>query len=76
MIASGLPNFIRIVCLKFLCNITFKTSYDNVFKIFQNSIMANVGHRAFATLQIELHHVVDYDSKWYTKLHKDCMYWN
>ena len=35
--------------------------------------MANVGHRAFATLQIELYRVVDYDSKWSTKFHKDCM---
>ena len=34
--------------------------------------MANVGHRAFATLQIELYRVVDYDSKWSTKFHKDC----
>ena len=35
--------------------------------------MANVGHRAFATLQIELYRVVDYDSKCSTKFHKDCM---
>ena len=35
--------------------------------------MANVGHRAFATLQIELHRVVDYDSNWSTKFHKDCV---
>ena len=27
----------------------------------------------FATLQIELYHVVDYDSKWSTKFYKDCM---
>ena len=30
-------------------------------------------HRAFATLQNELYCVVDYDSKWSTKFHKDCM---
>ena len=35
--------------------------------------MAHVGHRAFATLQIELYRVVDYDIKWSTKLHIDCM---
>ena len=35
--------------------------------------MAHVGHRAFATLQIELYRVVDYDIKWYTKLYIDCM---
>ena len=45
-----------------------------MFLIFQNSIMANVGHRAFATLQIELYRVVDYDSKWSTKFYKDCMF--
>ena len=31
------------------------------------------GTQAFATLQIELYRVVDYDSKWSTKFHKDCM---
>ena len=36
--------------------------------------MPNVGHRAFATLQIELYRVVDYDSKWSTKFYKDCMF--
>ena len=35
--------------------------------------MAHVRYRAFATLQIELYRVVDYDSKWSTKFHKDCM---
>ena len=28
----------------------------------------------FATLQIELYCIVDYDSKWSTKFHKDCMF--
>ena len=39
----------------------------------QYSIMAHVWHRAFETLQIELYRVVDYDSKWPTKFHKECM---
>ena len=30
-------------------------------------------HTTFATLQIELYDVVDYDSKWSTKFHNDCM---
>ena len=53
-------------------NFAFKTSYDNLFN-FLNCIRAHVRHRAFATLQIELYRVVDYDSKWSTKFHKDCM---
>ena len=72
MIVSGLPNFIRIVCWIFW-NFTFKTSLDNSFN-FQNSIRAHVGHTAFATLQIELYRVVDYDSKWSTKFYKDCKF--
>ena len=72
MIASGLPNFIKIVCWN-LFNFTFKMSFDIYFLYFQNSIRAHVGHRAFATLQIELYRVVEYDSKWSTKFHKDCM---
>ena len=40
---------------------------------FQNSIRAHVRHRAFATLQNELYRVVDYDSKWSTKIYEDCM---
>ena len=35
--------------------------------------MAHVGHRAFTTIQIELYRVVDYDSKWSTKVYEDCM---
>ena len=38
------------------------------------SIMAHVRYRTFATLQIELYHVVHYDSKWSTKFHKDCKF--
>ena len=34
MIASGLPNFIRIVCLKIL-KLSFKTSFDNMFNMFK-----------------------------------------
>ena len=44
-----------------------------IFYYFQNSIKAPVRHRAFATRQIELYCVVDYDSKWSTNFHKDCM---
>ena len=71
MIASGLPNFIMIVCWKSF-KFTFNTSYDNFFN-FLNSIRAHVRYRAFATLQIELYCVVDYNSKWSTTLHNDCM---
>ena len=31
------------------------------------------GTQAFATLQIELYRMVDYDSKWSTKFHNYCM---
>ena len=34
---------------------------------------AHVRYTAFATLQIELYHVVHYNSKWSTKFHMDCM---
>ena len=51
----------------------FYFTFNTYFYNFQNSICAHVWHRAFATLQIELYSVVDYDSKWSTKLHKDCM---
>ena len=44
-----------------------------IFFNFQNSIRAHVRHRAFATLQIELYRVVDYDSKWSTNIYEDCM---
>ena len=44
-----------------------------IFLIFLKSIKAHVRYRAIATLQIELYRVVDYDSKWSTKFHKDCM---
>ena len=54
-------------------NFTFKTSYDNIIN-FLNGIRAHVRYRAFATLQIELYHVVHYDSKCSTKFHKDCMF--
>ena len=41
---------------------------------FKKSIRAHVRYRAFATLQIELYHVVHYDSKCSTKFNKDCMF--
>ena len=59
--------------LGFFLNFTFKMSLDIYFFNFQNNIRAHVRHRSFATLQIELYRVVDYDSKWSTKFHKDCM---
>ena len=40
---------------------------------FQNSIRAHVGHTVFATLQIKLYRIVEYDSKWSTEFHEDCM---
>ena len=40
---------------------------------FQNSIRVHVWHRVFETLQIKLYCAVEYDSKWSTKIHKDCM---
>ena len=40
---------------------------------FQNSIRVHVWHTAFATLQIELYSVVNYDSRWSAKFHMDCM---
>ena len=53
-------------------NFTFKTSYDK--KKCKKSIRAHIRYRAFATLQIELYHVVHYGSKCSTKFHKDCMF--
>ena len=41
---------------------------------FLKSIKAHVRYRTSATLQIELYHVVHYDSKWSTKFHTDCMF--
>ena len=72
MIANGPPNFTRIVCWDF-SNVTFKMSFDIYVLNFRDSIRAHVRYRAFATLQIELCRVVDCDSKWSTKFHKDCM---
>ena len=40
----------------------------------KKSIRAHVRYRAFATLQIELYHVVHYDNKCITKFHKNCMF--
>ena len=71
MITRGLPNFMKIVCWNFF-NFTLKTSYAN-FLNFLNSIRAHVRHIAFATLQIELYRVVDYDNKWSTKFYEDCI---
>ena len=59
--------------LEFFYNFTFKSSYDKKKLNFQNSIRAHVWHRVFETLQIKLYCAVEYDSKWSTKIHKDCM---
>ena len=45
-----------------------------IFFLIKKSIRAHVRYRALATLQIELYHVVHYDSKWSTKFHMDCMF--
>ena len=45
-----------------------------IFYYLKKSIIAHVRYRTFATLQIELYCIVDYDSKWFTKFHKDCMF--
>ena len=45
----------------------------NIFLNDLNSTSAHVRHRAFATLQIKLYRVVDYDSKWSTQFHNDFM---
>ena len=45
-----------------------------IFKHFKKSIRAHVRYRAFATFQIELYHVMHYDSKCSTKFYKDCMF--
>ena len=44
-----------------------------IFIYFQTSIRAHVRHIYFATPQLELYRVVDYNSKWSTKFHKNCM---
>ena len=73
MIASGLPKFMKIVCWN-KKKISLRRLLIYIFN-FQNSIRAHVGHIAFATVQIDLYRVVDYDSKWSTKIYEDCM-WN
>ena len=65
MIASGLPKFMKIVCWNFFLNFTLRRL---LIYLFQNSIRAHVWYIAFATLQIELYRVVDYDSKWSTNI--------
>ena len=68
MITSGLTNFMKIVSWNFLFH--FKDVFDNFFNS-PNSTRPLVGQRSFATLQIELGRVVDYDSKWSTKFHEN-----
>ena len=45
-----------------------------IFLYLKKSIKAHVRYGALVTLQIELYHVVHYDSKCFTKFHKDCMF--
>ena len=45
-----------------------------IFFNLKKSIRAHVRYRAFATHQIELYCIVDYDSKWSTKFHEDCIF--
>ena len=71
MIASGLPTFKKIVCWNYFLNFTLRRLL--IFLIFKLVLGAHVRHRAFATLQNELYRVVDYDSKWSTKVYEDCM---
>ena len=74
IIASGLPIFIMIVNCK-LFNSTFKTSFGD-YIIFKNCIRAHVWPTAFATVQNELNHAVDYHRKRSDKLNKDYMFEN
>ena len=72
MIASGLQNFIRIVCWIFLISF-FRRLLIMFLFIFKVVLGPMSGTEFFATLQIELYCVVDYDSKWSTKFGKGCM---
>ena len=63
-----IANFMRLVCLKII------SLFCRLMIFFIKSIRAHVRYRAFATLPIELYCIVDYDSKCYTKIHKDCMF--
>ena len=66
MIANGLPNLSRIVFWKKMC-FTFKSYFDN-----KNNCQ-NVWPTAFATVQIELDHAVDYHNKGSTNFYEHCM---
>ena len=57
MIASGLPNFIRIVCWKFFL-ISLLRRHVMYFLIIKQVFGPMSRQRAFATLQIELYRVV------------------
>ena len=66
-------NFHKDCMFEILVISLLRRSYDNFFN-FLNGIRAHVRYKAFATLQIELYHVVHYDSKGYTKFYEDCMF--
>ena len=57
-------------------NLSFKTSFDNIFNIFKIVLGSMSDTNLLQTIQVELYRVVDYDSKWSTKLHNDCMLGN
>ena len=70
MIASGKTKFHKDCIFEFFVISLLR----RVMIIFLNSIKTHVRYRAFAILQIELYHVVHYDSKCSTKFHMDCMF--
>ena len=45
-----------------------------VISLLRRLMIASIKAMFNPTLQIELYHVVHYDSKWSTKFHKDCMF--
>ena len=60
----------EIFVISLLRRLMIKQFFLKFFKV----LRAHVRYTAFATLQIELYHVVHYDSKWSTKFHTDCMF--
>ena len=72
MIVSGLPKSIRIVCWHFL-NFTFKASCYIFFQIINLVFGPMSDTELLQRSKLNYTNVVDYDSKWFTKFHKDCM---
>ena len=73
-------NYIKVYDSKFYEDCMFEICVISLLRRlmiyfnFLNGIRAHVQYRAFATLQIELYHVVHYDSKRSTKFDMDCMF--